>query len=262
MPLRPLDSLSILAIVDNEVDPLSPAPPIVSAKGRIHEVGITKGTPLTHLHGDENVKELALEQLCCGAHGLSLMLTGTANGEKQTLLFDTGPTLSIFESNAKRLAPPLQDVDHIHLSHWHSDHSGGMTSAVRMITEAQAAHSTSSPPVVVDLHPNRPDYRGFALPNSSILALEPDPTFEAIEKAGGKVERRDDVHEVLENYFLISGEIPRVTSYEVGMPRALRYQNDSWVSDPLIMDERFVVCHVKGSYHLMPVINSLSISTH
>jgi 7,8-dihydropterin-6-yl-methyl-4-(beta-D-ribofuranosyl)aminobenzene 5'-phosphate synthase len=43
-------------------------------------------------------------------------------------------------------------------------------------------------------------------------------------------------------------EVPRVTTYEVGIPGHVRRSADgqSWEPDPLIMDERFVSVHVKG----------------
>ena len=75
--LKPLDSLSILAIVDNEVDPMSPAPPKVSVSQRLGDTGLVKGKDVTGERAAEEgkpVKELAMEQLCCGAHGLSLLI--------------------------------------------------------------------------------------------------------------------------------------------------------------------------------------------
>lgn len=72
--LKPLDNLDILAIVDNEVDPMSPAPPVVSVTGRLGDVALTKGKPVGDELGGGNVKELSMEQICCGAHGLSLMI--------------------------------------------------------------------------------------------------------------------------------------------------------------------------------------------
>ncbi|KAF2737985.1 metallo-beta-lactamase superfamily protein [Polyplosphaeria fusca] len=241
-----LDSLEILAIVDNEVDPISAAPACVTATGNLGQVGFGKGKPVGDERGGGTVLEVAMEQLCCGAHGLSLMLTATANGISKTLLFDTGPTESIFTSNTNRLSPPLASVSHIHLSHWHRDHSGGMLAAVRMIASAKAADPSPTSPasIQVGLHPNRPTYRGVATP-MGVLSLEADPTFDEIEKAGGNVVKTDTAHEVLDNYYLVSGEIPRVTSYEHGIRGGVRFEGEKWVEDPLIMDERFVVCNVK-----------------
>jgi 7,8-dihydropterin-6-yl-methyl-4-(beta-D-ribofuranosyl)aminobenzene 5'-phosphate synthase len=75
--LIPLDTLDILAIVDNETDPMSPAPPCVTATGRLGEVALGKGRVIKEERGAGIVKELAMEQLCCGAHGLSLMIVST-----------------------------------------------------------------------------------------------------------------------------------------------------------------------------------------
>jgi 7,8-dihydropterin-6-yl-methyl-4-(beta-D-ribofuranosyl)aminobenzene 5'-phosphate synthase len=46
----------------------------------------------------------------------------------------------------------------------------------------------------------------------------------------------------------VSGEIPRVTAFETGLPGQHRRTADgsSWEPDPLIMDERFVAVAVKG----------------
>ena len=47
--------------------------------------------------------------------------------------------------------------------------------------------------------------------------------------------------------FYLSGEIPRRTSYETGLPGHVRLARDGqgWEADPLIMDERFISIHVK-----------------
>lgn len=72
--LVPLDNLDILAIVDNEVDPMSTPPASIKVVGRLPEIAFGKGKLITEGRGDKPVKEVAMEQLCCGAHGLSLML--------------------------------------------------------------------------------------------------------------------------------------------------------------------------------------------
>jgi 7,8-dihydropterin-6-yl-methyl-4-(beta-D-ribofuranosyl)aminobenzene 5'-phosphate synthase len=40
------------------------------------------------------------------------------------MLFDVGPEEDVFERNATRLGAELGNVEVIHLSHWHRDHSG------------------------------------------------------------------------------------------------------------------------------------------
>ena len=102
-------------------------------------------------------------------------------------------------------------------------------------------------PVTVDLHPNRPQYRGIMLPHGPVT-LEADPTFDELTAAGAKVEHHAETHNILEDHFLISGEIPRHTSYESGFPNGIRLDSETtgWVADPFITDERFVMCHLKG----------------
>ena len=53
---------------------------------------------------------------------------------------------------------------------------------------------------------------------------------------------------VLDGLFLVSGEIPRVSSFEMGMPGQHRLSQDGsvWEPDPLLLDERFVAVRVKG----------------
>lgn len=72
--LKPLDTLEILAIVDNEVDPISKSPACVSAVGGLGAVAMQKGKDVGDRRGGGVVKEVAMEQVCCGAHGLSLMI--------------------------------------------------------------------------------------------------------------------------------------------------------------------------------------------
>lgn len=113
--------------------------------------------------------------------------------------------------------------------------------------------------VVADVHPARPDYRGFAL-GEKIVSLEADPTFEELESAGATVSKQSETHAVLDNLFLISGEIPRLTPYETGLKGAMRYDHEEndWFSDESIADERFLMCNLKGMYDALPALSCLS----
>ena len=117
-----------------------------------------------------------------------------------------------------------------------------------MINDAKRSESCSGD-LVADLHPDRPVYRGIALP-SHIISLEADPTFEEIGDAGAVVDKRREPHTVLDDFYLVSGEIPRVTPYETGLKNAVRYDPDEndWFSDEVIVDERSLICNLKGIY--------------
>ncbi|KAJ6191545.1 hypothetical protein N7519_001566 [Penicillium mononematosum] len=243
--LEEVDSLEAIVIIDNELDPLSPpAPDTVQVSGNLGAIAMGSNHTLTD-RGDA-CKELRLEDVCCAAHGLSILVTATKGGKKHTILFDAGPEEKAWERNVKRLRPNLSSVEVIHLSHWHRDHSGGLLRAIRMISDAKRAESRSGD-LVADLHPDRPVYRGIALP-SHIISLEADPTFEEIGDAGAVVDKRSEPHTVLDDFFLVSGEIPRVTPYETGLKNAVRYDADEndWFSDEAIVDERSLICNLKG----------------
>lgn len=116
-----------------------------------------------------------------------------------------------------------------------------------MINDAKEANGLPRD-LIVDVHSNRPDFRGFAI-GENIISLQADPSFEELEAAGATVKKQDDAHTVLDDFFLISGEIPRRTTYEAGLKYGMRFnRNDNeWTSDEVIADERFIMCNVKGT---------------
>lgn len=246
-----LDSLEILVIVDNELDPISPCPnEAVQQFGTIRDIGL-HGAHIASNRGGAK-RELRMDGICCSAHGLSLMITGIKGDKKHTLLFDTGPEEHVWERNAKRLKADVGLIETIHLSHWHRDHSGGMLKAIQMIKDAQGSTNAD---LSVELHPARPDFRGFMAMEP--VSMEADPTFEEITAAGGKVMKNTQAHAVLDEMFLISGEIPRQTAYEVGLKRGIRYDASKacWEEDTMIKDERFVMCKLKGMSTIDCAIN-------
>ncbi|KAK7189838.1 metallo-beta-lactamase superfamily protein [Paraphaeosphaeria sporulosa] len=238
--LKEIDSVTIQVLVDNELDPITKSqnPAVVDATSfRLRELPAGERGPAA--------MEMRMEDICCGAHGLSLLITASAGDASHTLLFDAGPEEDVFEKNVARSRADLSTVEHVHLSHWHRDHSGGLPRALRMINAARKADSALGKPVM-DVHPDRPIYRGFNA-GPFVASLEADPTFEELEGAGARVVREGETHGVLEDTFLVSGEVPRNTAYEVGFPRGMRFTAEGvWVPDELIRDERFVVCKLRG----------------
>jgi 7,8-dihydropterin-6-yl-methyl-4-(beta-D-ribofuranosyl)aminobenzene 5'-phosphate synthase len=165
------------------------------------------------------------------------------------VLFANGPEEDAWDCNAKRLGGNLASIEMVHLSHWHQDHSGGMLRAIETIAAVKSSQSTASKPVVVDvdLHPNRPDYRGFVL-KGKLVSFPADPTWEEIDKAGAFVSRSSEVQTALDDMFLISRYIRGVTSYETGLVSGIQYyaNKGEWKKDAEIVDERFLVVNVKG----------------
>jgi 7,8-dihydropterin-6-yl-methyl-4-(beta-D-ribofuranosyl)aminobenzene 5'-phosphate synthase len=147
----------------------------------------------------------------------------------------------------------MADIGAIVLSHWHRDHSGGLLSAIRLASSGRS----DGDQVIVALPPDKPAFRGIMFDQP--ISLEADPTMEEINDAGGTTVVLNEARTVLDDGFLISGEIPRQTDYEGGIPGGVRYDTATgeWLKDELIMEERFVMCKLKGySLHYTQVITS------
>lgn len=136
----------------------------------------------------------------------------------------------------------MTDIGAIVLSHWHRDHSGGLLSAIRLASSGRS----DGDQVIVALPPDKPAFRGIMFDQP--ISLEADPTVDEVNSAGGKTVVLDEARTILDDVFLISGEIPRQTEYEGGIPGGVRYDpaKDEWIKDELIMEERFVMCKLKG----------------
>jgi 7,8-dihydropterin-6-yl-methyl-4-(beta-D-ribofuranosyl)aminobenzene 5'-phosphate synthase len=236
-----LDELEFLVVIDNETDTLSSVddgvpqiPEAFQLAGRLPRTKVCDGHEGWDVFG----------RLCCACHGLSVLVTARRDEEKRTMLFDVGPYARVWLDNAQRLGIDLATIECVFLSHWHFDHSGGLGEVVAAITEARTARDLA--PVVVDLHPDRPDRRGVALPGGNLLLLPEEPTFESIDAAGGIVRKQADDHPLCDGLVFGSGAIDRVTEYEQGLVGHMSFRDGEVIADPLIMDERFVAARVRG----------------
>lgn len=152
--------------------------------------------------------------------------TESADERSHFTLFDTGPDSTSLVRNLAAMRVAVDRIERVVLSHWHSDHSGGLLSFLKLRSVSKATG-----PCVVDVHPDRPSARGIApgpTYETVICALPSDPTFELIRASGGIVEANDATrgHTVAGDTVWVSGEIPRVTPYEDGIPGGMR-----WVAD-------------------------------
>jgi len=236
-----LDELWITVVVDNETDTLSSIDPGIP---QLPEVAGLLGRPeLACDRGGHDGTEV-FGHLCVACHGFSALLTARAGDQQATVLFDVGPSGDVWLANAERLGIDLADIEVVFLSHWHFDHSGGFPVVVESISSARSAAGRPAP--LVDLHPDRPDQRGTQLPDGRLVLLPDEPTFEAIEAAGGRVAMNADAHAVAGGLLYGSGAIERVTDYETGLPGHVTFHGDELTPDPLIMDERFLAADVRG----------------
>jgi 7,8-dihydropterin-6-yl-methyl-4-(beta-D-ribofuranosyl)aminobenzene 5'-phosphate synthase len=228
-PLQSVDALDVQVIVDNVTDSLSSVP-----EGVVHEWAHLR------LRGD---LVLSGEALCCAAFGLSLVITAQVAGCSRVLLFDAGPEAYAFARNAERLGVPFSDVEAIVLSHGHWDHAGGLVEAVRRVVSANGGKR-----IACHVNPGMFVSRAAWLPDDSYLPFRDIPGVQALSEAGAVVVNAYESRRLLGDVFYLSGQIPRVTAFERGMPRHVKRTVDgnAWEPDPLILDERYVAVHLEN----------------
>jgi 7,8-dihydropterin-6-yl-methyl-4-(beta-D-ribofuranosyl)aminobenzene 5'-phosphate synthase len=227
--MRIADRLEVLVLVDNTTDSLSTTPSHVVPEWS----GLLAAGRLPTLSG---------EAICRAHHGLSLLLTAVVGDERHTLLFDAGPEGATLARNAEILGVDWGDVEAVVISHGHWDHGGGLLTAIESIARRRS-------PGRLDcfVHPGMFGQRGSRRADGTLFvqARLPDP--ERLARAGANVVSTREPQTAVGGLFYVSGEIPRVTPYEEGLPGHVRRAADGgWEADPLIMDERFVSVHVKG----------------
>ena len=225
-----VDRLDILVLVDNVTDSLSSTPSNVVPEW----TGLITGGRMHIISGGA---------ICCAHHGLSLLITAHLGANKRTLLFDAGPEGATFQRNAGILGVDFGAIDAVVLSHGHWDHAGGLVAAVESIARHRGAGE-----VPCYVHPEMFAQRATQRPTGEMAVHEPVPDPALLAEAGAKVINTREPQALCGGAFQLSGEIPRRTRYELGLPGHMRRAADgkSWQPDPLLMDERFVTVHVKG----------------
>ncbi|NLC70367.1 MAG: MBL fold metallo-hydrolase [Desulfuromonadaceae bacterium] len=168
-----------------------------------------------------------------GEHGFAAFIE-TPSGN---YLFDTGGGKFLAE-NAAAFGKDLRSVSKIFISHGHDDHAGGLALALRSL------------PGEVDIHAHPELFRERWLTTES--GGEIRRTFkgvpfrrEYLESLGGRFVFSRDFLAVAEGIYL-SGEVPRLTSFESSDPRQQIKEGDEYATDPFIDDQSLVLTTSAG----------------
>jgi 7,8-dihydropterin-6-yl-methyl-4-(beta-D-ribofuranosyl)aminobenzene 5'-phosphate synthase len=224
--LKPVEKVEIHVLVDNATDSLSTIPRHAESEFSYLE--------------RRGLKELSGDCLCCACHGLSVLITATRGVYRHTVLFDSGPEEYAFERNSMRLGVDLGAVETIVLSHGHWDHSGGMLKALDLIRNRNGGRT-----VPYYAHPGMFRSRARRLPDGTMLPMKDVPGIEALTAHGAQVTCTREPQLLVDNMFLLSGEIPRMTPFERGLPAHYqKTEEGQWTPDPLLIDERFLMVNV------------------
>ena len=227
--LMPVDRLEVDVLVDNASDYLSTVPDFVEREA----------DALWRRGGHE----LSGKFMCCAAHGLSCLITAHRGGAARSILFDSGPEDDVLACNVARLDADLSSVQAVVLSHGHWDHCGGMLRALDLIREANGGAD-----VPFHGHPRMFGSRAIKQADGQMRLMEDVPSIASLGDHGAAVANSTEPCSILEQMFWISGEIPRVTAFEKGVPGQYRRSTDGggWELDEAVIDERFVAVNVAG----------------
>lgn len=228
MRLAEAERVEITVLVDNITDSLSSVPAFVQREWpRIQKAGM---------------RLLSGGAICCANHGLGLVVTAFGPNGPRTMLFDAGPVDYAVENNGTRLGVDFGAIEAAMLSHGHWDHGGGLPRALAMIRAANGGRD-----VPLYLHPEMDRPRGQQARDRGVLRYDDIPTPQRWRELGAEPVVTREAVTCLDDLFFVSGEIPRVTAYEKGLPGQVRRMPDgSWVPDPLLTDERFLAVNVRG----------------
>jgi 7,8-dihydropterin-6-yl-methyl-4-(beta-D-ribofuranosyl)aminobenzene 5'-phosphate synthase len=227
--LQSVDRLEFQILIDNLTDSLSTVPS-----------NVTLEWPALMRAG---MRQLSGRCQCCANHGLAVVVKAFRGTTTRAVLFDAGPVEFAVEYNGTRLGIDFASIDAVVLSHGHWDHAGGLPMAFDLITKANGGRA-----VPCYLHPGMFRQRALPLPGGGLLPIHEIPSPDDLAAKGAVPIVTTEEQVFLDGVFLVSGEIPRVTSYEKGFPGHKRRSEDgqTWEDDPLIMDERFLAVHVRG----------------
>jgi 7,8-dihydropterin-6-yl-methyl-4-(beta-D-ribofuranosyl)aminobenzene 5'-phosphate synthase len=213
--LEPVDAVEVTLVVDNFVDVL-----MAGAEG-------VRRFPLAYDFSDR--QQLVAE------HGFSALVTVVSGGSRSSVLYDGGMTPRGLGNNLEVMEVDPAGLRAIVISHGHVDHHGGL--------EGLAARGGRRLPLL--LHPGAWRERKITFPTGAELHLPP-PSRADLEAEGLEVVEERGPTLLLDNQVLISGQVPRVTEFEVGFPIHKARAGDGWEPDPLILDDQNLIVDVAG----------------
>ncbi len=215
MPLKEVDKVEILTILDNTIDMLLP------------DSNKVKRLPRSP---DALTRESLIAE-----HGFAALVTVTCGNTSESLLFDAGLSKTGLIHNMDVLEVKPKELHTIVLSHGHADHTRGLMGMIERLGERKM-------PLL--LHPDAFLERKVIFPDGHEINLPP-PDRRVLSQDGIEfIEERGPSY-LLGGFVLVTGQVHRTTDFETGFPIHYALRNDEWQKDPYIHDDQAVVMHVK-----------------
>lgn len=214
--LKPVDVADVTIIMDNSIDALMASSPQAQR------------SPMTWDYFDH--AHLRAE------HGLSLLLTITRDGQRETILYDCGLSRDGVAHNLDVLGVRMEDVRAVVLSHGHADHHGGLEGLFALVGHRRM-------PLV--LHPDAWKQRKVVFPTGAETRMPP-PSHNDLDREGWEILEERGPSLLLEDSVLVTGQVDRVTDFEKGFPLQYELTDHGYEPDPWIWEDQAVVLHLRG----------------
>ena len=213
--LREVDTLEITTLVDNTVDM------------QLENCDNVRRSP--------RIRDGSLAPPLFAEHGFSALLKTTVGGESHTILLDTGLGETTLLENADRLGLDFGEIEEVVISHGHIDHTKALIPALKRMR----------PGIPITIHPHAFRHRKLKIPGGTEINMPP-PVAAEIEAAGAKIVRSDGPSAIAGETILVTGQVPRVTDFEFGLPVQYAVVDGIEEPDPLTHDDQALVVAVKG----------------
>ena len=249
--LPEIDSLSITLLVDNYTDRLLPSSLIAIRPPMIKNEQFLPPPPPVAEHGfSALIRAVSNDYMTYQNKDQSL--------NENVILFDCGTSENGVLSNAEILGINFNSINSIILSHGHFDHFTGLLNILKKIDK----------PVRLICHPDAFLRRWIVFPNGKDKARLPFLDKEELRRQGAVIMTKKDPSLISQDRveefqyplndntvvdksipkLLVTGWIPRTTTYEKGFP--LQYKEDlntsTLIPDPLVNDDQAIVANIKN----------------
>lgn len=156
-----------------------------------------------------------------------------------TILFDTGLGKQALLHNAQSLKINLKEIEAIVHSHGHPDHTASSIETISTIGKDEL-------PVII--HPEAFRKRALVFPNGDRCEFPAFLDERKMHESGARIEKNVHSTPLASETTLVTGEIPRVTEYEKGMPTNTHFSlvDGKLEPDPLVPDDQGLVINVKN----------------
>jgi len=171
--------------------------------------------------------------------GWSVLVKVNTEGRTHSILFDTGLGKEALLHNAKALKIDLKQIDALVVSHGHPDHTAATPETV-------AAVGRDELPLI--LHPGALRRTLIMFPNGEKSNAPYFLDEKELRNKGARLDKSTKPTFLASDTAFATGEIPRRTDFEKGMPPNMHYRiiDGNPVHDPMIADDQGLVINLKG----------------